>query len=179
MSLAGQILIAGVGNVLLSDDGIGVHAIRKLQEQPIPGVVMADIGTAILHGLHFLESAERVLVIDAAKGGQPPGTIYLFDKGGQPPGTIYLFDSAQRTELKAPASIHALGLREAAGFLMSGGTPPKFTVLGVEPGSMDYGMNLSVSVQAALPRVIALARQTVAGWREAELAQAKTVRIEA
>ena len=166
MFLAGQILIAGVGNELLSDDGIGVHAVRKLQEQPIPGVVMADIGTAILHGLHFLESAERVLVIDAAKGGQPPGTIYLFD-------------SAQRTELKAPASIHALGLREAAGFLMSGGTPPKFTVLGVEPGSMDYGMNLSVSVQAALPRVIALARQTVAGWREAELAQAKTVRIEA
>ena len=153
MSLAGQILIAGVGNELLSDDGIGVHAVRKLQEQPIPGVVMADIGTAILHGLHFLESAERVLVIDAAKGGQPPGTIYLFD-------------AAQRTELKAPASIHAMGLREAAGFLLANKPAPLITVLGVEPETLEYGMNLSGPVQAALPRVLALARETVSSWQE-------------
>lgn len=151
MFLAGQILIAGVGNELLSDDGIGVHAVRKLQEQPIPGVVMADIGTAILHGLHFLESAERVLVIDAAKGGQPPGTIYLFE-------------ATENTETKAMTSIHSMGLREAARFLMAGKPAVPITVLGVEPETLDYGMDLSGPLNAALPRVLALARETVAGW---------------
>jgi hydrogenase maturation protease len=155
MSTEGQILIAGVGNELLSDDGVGVHAIRKLQEQPIPGVVMAEIGTAILHGLPFLESAERVLVIDAARGGQPPGTIYLFD-------------AAERTGLRAPASIHAMGLREAAGFLLAGRSAPPITILGIEPETLEFGMNLSGSLRAALPRAISLARETVARWRLAE-----------
>ncbi len=153
MFLAGQILIAGVGNELLSDDGIGVHAVRKLQEQPIPGVVMADIGTAILHGLHFLESAERVLVIDAAKGGQPPGTIYLFEA-----------TENKNTETKAMTSIHSMGLREAARFLMAGKPAVPITVLGVEPETLDYGMDLSGPLNAAMPRVLALARETVAGW---------------
>jgi len=151
MSIAGKILIAGVGNELLSDDGVGVHAVRKLQEQPIPGVVMADIGTAILHGLHFLESAERVLVIDAAKGGQPPGTIYLFE-------------ATESAGAKSVISIHSMGLREAARFLMAGEPAPSITVLGVEPQTMDYGMDLSAPVQAVLPQVVELARETVAGW---------------
>ena len=155
MSNAGQILIAGVGNELLSDDGVGVHAVCRLQEEPIPGVVIADIGTAILHGLHFLESAQRVLVIDAAKGGQPPGTIYLFD-------------AAKTAGLRAPASIHAIGLREAAGFLLTNKSAPPITVLGIEPETLEYGMNLSGPVQAALPRVISLAREIIARWRLAE-----------
>jgi hydrogenase maturation protease len=73
-----RVLIAGVGNVLLSDDGVGVHAVRELQKNPMPGVTVAEIGTAIFHGLHFLENAEHVLVIDATKGGKPPGTVYVF-----------------------------------------------------------------------------------------------------
>ncbi|MCX6903387.1 MAG: hydrogenase maturation protease, partial [Verrucomicrobia bacterium] len=150
--------IAGVGNALLSDDGIGVHAVRELQREPIPGVTLADIGTAVLHGLSFLESARRVLVIDAAKGGRPPGTIYLFDANGDAAGH-YL------------NSLHALGLREAARVLLPNGLPPAITVLGVEPESLSYGMSLSSPVQAALPRVVALARETVAGWLRAESAQ--------
>ena len=160
MSNEGQILIVGVGNELLSDDGIGVHAIRKLQEEPIPGVVMAEIGTAILHGLHFLESPERVLVIDAARGGHAPGTIYLFD-------------AAEHARLKAPASIHAMGLREAAGCLLTHKSVPPITVLGIEPETLDYGMNLSAPVRAALPQVVLLARETVAAWRQAEKPQSE------
>ena len=146
-----HILIAGVGNVLLSDDGIGVHAVRELQKDPIPGVMTVDIGTAILHGLGFLESAERVLVIDAAKGGQPPGTIYSFEPG-------------EPSALPPTASLHAMGLREATRFLLTGRSAPRFTVLGVEPESLEYGMNLSAVVQAVLPRVVSLARETVTGW---------------
>jgi hydrogenase maturation protease len=152
MSHSPRILIAGLGNELLSDDGVGVHAVRELEHYPIPGVTMADIGTAVLHGLHFLEQADRVLVIDAAKGGQPPGTVYLFD-------------AAENMEAASLASIHAMGLREAARFLMTGRPAPRITVLGVEPESLAYGMSLSAPVQAALPRVISLARETIARWQ--------------
>jgi hydrogenase maturation protease len=150
MSAINRILIAGVGNELLADDGVGIHAIRELRKDPIPGVSLVEIGTAILHGLHFLESVDRVLVIDAARGGRPPGSIYLFEAGGG------VNDSPVH-------SIHALGLREAAAFLMAGKTPA-ITVLGVEPEALDYRMTLSESVQAALPQVVALARGTVSAW---------------
>lgn len=145
-----NILIAGVGNLLMGDDGIGVHALQQLQKAPIPGVTMIEMGTAILHGLSFVESATRVLVIDAARGGQPPGTIYFFEAG-------------ETGSLPATSSIHALGLREAMRFL-SLRSPPPVSIIGVEPQTIGYAMELSAPVQAALPRVIALARSTVAEW---------------
>jgi hydrogenase maturation protease len=151
MSGARHILVAGVGNELLSDDGVGVHAIRELQREPMPGVTMVDIGTAILHGLPFVEEADRVLVIDAAMGGRPPGTIYLFEPRGSLWGGM-------------AKSIHALGLREAANLLLVGKPVPPITVLGVEPASFKHGLALSEPVRAALPRVVSLARETIAQW---------------
>jgi hydrogenase maturation protease len=110
-----------------------------------------DLGTAILHGLPFLEAADRVLVIDAAQGGRPPGTLYLFE-------------ATDPVETKAMFSIHAMGLREALRLLPPGVARPRITVLGVEPESLAYGMNLSPRVQAVLPSVVELARQTVEHW---------------
>ena len=146
-----HILIVGVGNALLTDDGIGVHAVRELEKDPLPGVTVVDVGTAILHGLHFLESARRVLVIDAAKGGKPPGTIYLYD-------------TADENERQTMVTIHAMGLCQAMRLLPPGQSSPTITVLGVEPESLAYGMDLSPRLQQALPHVVALARETVAGW---------------
>jgi hydrogenase maturation protease len=154
-----SLLLAGVGNLLMSDDGIGIHAIQELQKNPIPGVAMAEIGTAILHGLSFVESAQRVLVIDAAKGGHAPGTIYLFD-------------AAEAAETRAVTSIHALGLREAMRFL-SGRQPPPVTVIGIEPQVLDYGMALSAPVQATLPQVVALAQEILSGWLRPETVSVK------
>jgi hydrogenase maturation protease len=65
-------------------------------------------------------------------------------------------------------SIHSMGLAEAARFLTAGKAAPPITVLGVEPERLDYGMVLSGAVQAVLPRVVTLARETVAGWMKAE-----------
>jgi hydrogenase maturation protease len=149
---APRILIAGVGNELLSDDGVGIYAVRALQEDPLPGVTLAEIGTAVLHGLDFLDGADRVLVIDAARGGRPPGTLYLFE-------------AADNSGAEALTSVHAMGLREAARLLYGKPVPP-ITILGVEPESLAYGMGLSHTVQAALPRAVSLARKTVAAWRQ-------------
>lgn len=149
-----RILIAGVGNELLCDDGVGVYTVRALEAEPLPGVTLAEVGTAILHGVGFLDGVDRVLVIDAARGGRPPGTLYLFK-------------AAANAGADALTSIHAMGLCEAARLLLYGKPVPPITILGIEPESLAYGMGLSRAVQAALPRVLALARQTVAAWRQA------------
>jgi hydrogenase maturation protease len=148
-----RIVIAGVGNLVLRDDGVGVHAVRALQENPIPGVELVDIGTAILHGLPLIETAERVLVIDAVKGGQPAGTIYLFDATGE-------------GEMPSMVSVHSMGLREAMRILSPQAAHPAITVLGVEPAALGYGLDLSEQVQKAMPQVLRLARQTVQKWMD-------------
>jgi hydrogenase maturation protease len=143
--------ILGVGNVLRSDDGVGVHAVWGLQAERLNHIEIVDIGTAMLHGLHFLESAERVLVIDAVRGGKAPGTIYLFEPGAA-------------TTQSAVMSVHSMGLLQAARLLPPGKAIPSFTVLGVEPASLEYGMELTPAVQQVLPKVISMAKEIVAPW---------------
>lgn len=146
-----KILIAGLGNLLLSDDGVGIHAVRELAEFQMDGVQTADIGTAVFHAMHFLEHADRVLLIDAVKAGGQPGDIYLLD--------------AEDVCEDGPAtSIHTLGVRSLARLMPAPHRCPPMTVLGVEPGSLEYGMDLSAPVQAALPKVIETALHTVRSW---------------
>jgi hydrogenase maturation protease len=164
MSPMGDILIAGVGNELLSDDGAGLQAVRELRNAPMPGVTLIEIGTAILHGLSFVESAARVLVIDAVRGGHPPGTVYLFDIPPEGPG-------------RTVSSLHAMGLREAARLLLPGSPVPAMTVLGVEPASLDYGMSLSKPVREALPKLVVLAKELAARWTTDQAAETAGQRL--
>jgi Ni,Fe-hydrogenase maturation factor len=84
-----------------------------------------------------------------------------------------MFDATENSESKSMISIHSMGLREAARFLGAGHPVPPITVIGVEPQSLDYGMELSPLAQAAMERVVLLARETVAGWmRENESKEA-------
>src|SRR5512139_3120116 len=71
-----RILIAGLGNILLRDDGVGVHAVRELRQDTSPGALVVEVGTAVLDALHLLEWAEAILAIDAMRAGGSPGTIY-------------------------------------------------------------------------------------------------------
>jgi hydrogenase maturation protease len=146
-----SILIAGLGNLLLSDDGVGVHAVHALAALCLEGVVTADIGTAVFHAMHYLERADRVLLIDAVKAGGAPGTLYLLD-------------AADVCEDGPATSIHTLGMRSLARLMPEPARCPPMTVLGVEPRSLDYGMVLSEPVQTALPQVIETARDTVRRW---------------
>lgn len=146
-----RILIAGLGNFLLQDDGVGVHAVRKLRQNPPPGVLVAEVGVQVLSALHLLEWADRILALDAMQAGGEPGTIYAFgaDDVGEP---------------EIPASLHELGLKAALRMLPH---PAKveISVLGVEPGVIDYGLELTPPVAAALPRLTAAARDMVKRWQ--------------
>lgn len=143
-----NILIAGLGNLLLQDDGVGVHVVQALQQDPDQdGVVVAEIGAAVLRATHLLEWADRIIALDAVKAGGAPGTVYLMDGA-----------DAQRTQ--GPQSMHELNLTGAYQFLPEGHRP-RVTVVGVEPAVIDYGLELTPAVAAAVPRVAETVRAIV------------------
>lgn len=145
-----RILIAGLGNSLLKDDGVGVHAVQALSKRRMPrGVVAAEIGTAILDGLHLLERADKVLAIDAMQAGGRPGDIYAF-----------ALDDVDNPPVKP--SLHDFGLRGVFEFLP--GRRPEVLVLGVEPAEIGVGLELTPEVAASLPRVVHEALRIVDRW---------------
>lgn len=146
-----RILVAGLGNLLLKDDGVGVHAVRALHHEVPRGVRAVEVGTAVLDALHLVEWADRILAIDAMQAGGDPGTIYRFG----------ISDVA---EAAVTASLHEVDLRAALRFLTSGHRP-EIAVLGVEPETIETGLELSPGVQAALPRLVATAQDIVTRWR--------------
>jgi hydrogenase maturation protease len=148
----GTLVILGVGNLLMSDDGVGIHAVRELAQNPPLGICVADVGTDFLSALPYMESARRVLVLDAVKGRGAPGSIYRLE--------------SEDIELRAAGgSAHATSVLEARRFLPSDAAWPEITVLGVEPFRLECGMTLSAPVARALPRLVALAREIVSSWQ--------------
>jgi len=147
-----RILVAGLGNLLLKDDGVGSHAVRELLKAPPRGVIVADVGCAVLDALHLMKWAEKILAIDAMQAGGAPGTLYLC-------GLQDVADTDTR------ASLHELSLLAALRFLPPQ-AQPEIVILGVEPETIDYGLDLSPPVAAALPLVTGAAREVVSRWRE-------------
>jgi len=155
-SVAGEtrprILVAGLGNSILQDDGIGVHAALALAKLDLPGVICADIGTAVLDGLHLYEWADRIIALDAMEAGGQPGDIYLLSEADVAGG-------------RCEASLHELSLK-AALRLSPEPITADIVVVGVEPHTINYGLDLTRPLQAALPRVVALVRRIIDCWRQ-------------
>lgn len=150
-----KLLIAGLGNELLKDDGVGVHVVRALQiraqTQLMEDVQLAEIGTAIMSYLYILESSTKILVLDAMQAGQAPGTIYRAK-------------IEQLIDNPVPLTLHQLSL-VGAFHLLENTKRPQIDIIGVEPEIIDYGLDLSPVVQSTLPKVIEHAEQWVLGLR--------------
>ncbi len=136
-------LIVGLGNVLLRDDGVGVHAVRELQKSLPRRIVAVEVGTTVLDALHLFEWADRLIAIDAMQAGGAPGTIYSFGVDDVEDGGV-------------KPSLHEMGLIAALRFCR--GKRPAVSILAVEPESMECGLELSPPVAAALPELIRAAR---------------------
>jgi len=137
-------LVVGLGNLLLRDDGVGVHAVRELRKVLPHRILAVDVGTAVLDALHLFEWADRIIAIDAMQAGGPPGTIYTFG-----------VDDVEDQDVRA--SLHEMGLIAGLRFLK--GPRPAISMLAVEPESMDFGLELSDPVRAALPELVASAKR--------------------
>ena len=147
-----KIVIMGVGNWLLTDDGVGVHAAQALALDPPPGSMVVDAGTDALSALPFFEHADRVLIIDAVRAGGSPGTIRKLSEN----------DLAKQQSM---TTVHAVNLLVSRYLMAPGAAWPEVLILGVEPAVLDYGMELSPAVAAALPMVNRLSREIVETWR--------------
>jgi hydrogenase maturation protease len=138
-----KILILGVGNLILRDEGVGVHAVRELEKRDLPAhVEVIDGGTYLMDLLNVIQEAERIIVIDALQGGGKPGTVYRVTPDD-------LMAETERT-----LSLHQVGLLEVLGMVRQLGGEPHAVIIGVEPKEISWGMELTPEVEAKLPRVI-------------------------
>lgn len=147
-----RVWVAGLGNVLMSDDGVGAVAARMLSEAPSAGTVVSEVGTAIMFYTDLISDAECILCIDAVTSGKRPGTV-----------TAFTSDEIEASGGKW-RSAHELTLLNAVDIFRDG-KRPKINIIGVEPERIEYGLELSPSVQNALPEVLALARKTIADMK--------------
>lgn len=149
-------MVIGVGNTILSDDGVGVHAARLLQsDSRMPAnVTILDGGTIGLELVPYASDSSRVLLLDAMDSGNVPGTLAR-TTGKDLLGTA------------GGMSVHQLGMAELIGalFLMSN-HPQEIVVLGVQPGNTDWGTTLSPKVEAALMPLVDAALAQLKFWQE-------------
>lgn len=146
-----RILIAGLGNLLLRDDGVGVHVIQALQQTALPrGVLAVEVGTAPLDALHLLEWADEVHAVDAVEAGGPPGTLYRLG-----------LDAAEED---GRTSLHELGLRSVCR-LIPPERRPRVTVWGVEPEIIEFGLDLSPSVRPSVPELVRMLQAVISNHR--------------
>ena len=146
------VLVLGIGNVLLRDEGVGVRVIEQMQKMSLPDdVELVDGGTAGADLLDVLAERQKVIVIDAVQADCKPGTVLRFTANDLVrPGGVGM-------------SLHELGLGEALTMTKQLGCEPKdVVVLGIKPKDIGCGLELSEEVAAAVPRVIELVLAEIA-----------------
>lgn len=153
-----KILIAGIGNLFLGDDGFGVEVARRLSEGPLPdGVEVFDAGIRGLHlAYRLLDGYEILVAVDAVSRGGEPGTVYLIEPR--------LDDDEEAPKLDA----HSLDLPSVFAMVRTlGGRLGRVLVVGCEPAALEEGIGLSPVVQAAVEPTVQRIRQlTENGGRE-------------
>jgi len=128
-------LVAGLGSVLMTDEGIGPLLVECLRERAgdIPGCDLADLGTAGLTVLHAMRGYERVVFIDCAFMGKPPGTVRRFT-----PEEVKSRKARFRMTLHGQDLMETLELARELGEL-----PEHVVVFGIQPESTEPGQKLS------------------------------------
>jgi hydrogenase maturation protease len=141
--VSAKTVVLGLGNALLKDEGIGVHVIHALQHNSIPAEVEIIDGGTSPDITYLIEEAHKLIVVDAARGGGEPGTIYR----------LALDDITSQGELTL--STHDISLFYSLRLMESLGNSPEETVIiGVEPKEIDLGLELSPELEQKVPSVI-------------------------
>jgi hydrogenase maturation protease len=135
--------IIGIGNILLRDEGLGVHALRALEEGFLfpPGVELIDGGTMGLDLLPYLEGKDALLIMDAVDMG------------------------AIKAFLDTKFSVHQIGVPDMLfAASLKGILPPRLCLAGMQPGVVETGLEMSDPVRAALPALLEAARGKLISW---------------
>lgn len=140
-----RILIAGIGNLLFTDEAIGVHVIKELAKQNLPEEVeLVDIGTAIFELVRWMEDKDKVIIVDTVLSDQPAGTIFKLSP-----------EDLKTNENMFSASLHQFGVVEALESSALLGHRPEVVILGVVP--KDYqslGTELTDELRQSIPKIV-------------------------
>ncbi|MEJ2487066.1 MAG: HyaD/HybD family hydrogenase maturation endopeptidase [Anaerolineales bacterium] len=155
MNQAAKTLVIGVGNLLLSDEGVGIHAAQRLiREFNLPEeILVLDGGTLGLDLLYYLEGIENLLIIDAVLMDKEPGTL------------IRMVDDEVPSYMSFKMSPHHIGIPDMLfAAKLKGLYPPNVVLLGVQPGVVELGLDLSEPVANQLDPLLEKILEELRQW---------------
>lgn len=149
-----KVIVLGLGNILLRDEGVGVRVIEALAQRYVlpAGVQVVDGGTVGMDLLDTLAGCDHLLICDAVKTGAPPGSV------------VKLVDGQVPALFQTRYSPHQIGLSEVLATLtLTDEAPAAVTLIGIVPADLDLGIELSLlvaaAVQPAVERIVATLRE--------------------
>lgn len=154
-----RIIVLGVGNTLLSDEGIGVHVMERLRrDHSEPGTIdFLDGGTLSFTLAGPMAEADQLIIIDAAELKSPPGTVSLFEDDAM---DDYLSRGKRR-------SVHEVSLVDLLAIAhLTDSLPPRRALIGIQPQRVDWGEEPSPAVAAAIPRACEMAVNLMQKWKQ-------------
>ena len=154
-------LIAGVGNIFLSDDGFGVEVVRQLQGQELPGdVELVDFGIRGIHlAYQLLDGYDVLVLVDTVDRGEPPGTLMLIE-----PEPVVTAARREAVEMGTVPLLDVHGMEPGAilGMLDElGARVGRILVVGCQPADLSEGIGLSEPVAAAVSGAVAMVLDAV------------------
>jgi hydrogenase maturation protease len=150
-----NVVVLGLGNLLLQDEGVGIHALRYLQSnyEFEPEVELVDGGTSGLDLLQFFSPECKMIMLDAMEFDEPPGGI----------GRVENENILARLNTKT--SVHHLGLSDLLAVAHLTEVVPKEIILfGVQPESLELGVEPTETVRKALPKLMEHVEQQLIEW---------------
>ena len=151
-----RLLVLGIGNVLLRDDGVGIRVLRALEREfeSDERLLFVDGGTIGFMLAAIIERTPELLVIDAARMTETPGSVRCFE------------DSAMDRFLRGrSSSVHEIGLRDLLDMArLTGSSPRRRALIGVEPASIAIGEDLSTEVEQGVTVAVRMAGALIRSW---------------
>jgi hydrogenase maturation protease len=152
-----NLLVLGIGNTLLCDEGAGIHALRLLEAQApgIAGAAYVDGGTLSFTLATYIEDCDHLIVFDAAELRAPPGTVASL-VGAE-------MDAFLGAARRSPHEVGLLDLFDIA--RLTGALPERRALIGIQPVNLDWSTRPSAAVEQALPHAVEAATDLLQRWR--------------
>jgi hydrogenase maturation protease len=145
-----RLLVLGVGNILLMDEGLGVYAVQELAKEQWPdNVEFIDGGTFTQDIFYLFQEYDRLLVLDVVRAGREPGTIYRLTE-----------DDLVKNESQS-LSLHDIDLLDSLRMAEMLGNRPRLLVIGIEPKTIDWAMELTEPLKEAFPNYLEVVRREI------------------
>ncbi|MBU3112789.1 HyaD/HybD family hydrogenase maturation endopeptidase [Clostridium lacusfryxellense] len=136
-------VIIGIGNILLQDDGVGVHVIKQLENEKLPSTIeLVDGGTSTLDMLGFFLDYKKIIVVDCLRAGLEPGTIYKIK-----PEDI-------KSYKKENLSIHDVQILDVVRMANMMNKYPQVIIFGIEPEKIAVGLEMTQTMVTKIPEII-------------------------